>query len=100
MTIIESDVKLFFQKKPGESAIYILESTAIFPDDDYVANGFAPLPTSLNSSNELDIDLIIKDGNNANNSNSSTVIHTISLGNLNFGLDDFKINVYLKKRRG
>jgi len=97
MSLVTPDLVLKYQQSPGEPIEFFLESEAKFQDESFIEDGYNPVPTVLNNSNELVIELLLEDSDPANSSSPSIVNHFVALGSLDFGLAEFDIVVELKK---
>ena len=87
-------LNLLFQVNPNELNDYFLKSESPFEQSNFVACGHHPIPSGLNENNELSIGpLVLQDVSLPAENGPITVNHMISLGNLDYGIDDFLIEV-------
>ena len=96
MSLITPQLDLLEQENPNGPNDFILDSLSTFPQSNFTANGHGPIPTSLDANSELPIDLFVLEDNNG----PVSVNHQVNLGSLDYGLDDFIINVSVLDQNG
>lgn len=96
MSLITPQLDLLEQDNPSGPNDFILDSLSTFPQSNFTANGHGQVPGSLDASGELPIDLFVLEDNNG----PATVNHQINLGSLDYGADEFIINVSVLDQNG